>query len=377
MIYTISIMSAESFRTKKQIHEDGLPYADIVPSSARNEAKQKRPEKRLYRLETGESIEVTAKEFEYHPTGGVASTEEGTERNVIFLPGWAIPSDSPAVTKLGQAFAEQSKGRAFAVTTRAEELPGTENPLYKEALAISKFIKEKGLRNVVLAGHSQGGDKAIDLATILQQDPEINISGLVLLDSMGLYEQDSLASDFAKDNFVNTPVMMAKNVIKNPGAVMQSLHAGNSVVKGIFTELGRSGTDFMRRTKDEIEVMSRKSSRMSQVQVPVILMSGSDDIISHPDKIIPPGEEERIVEEWEKRDAEAGTKTYIDPREKFLQEEMFLQSPYVRMLAPEKLGHHGLPLFRSESVANASLYLLRRFERREKVAVDEPKNEDA
>lgn len=331
---------------------------------AEREQSEKEPtiEKKLYQLETGESVEIISKEFPYFSS---EPSEGQDERNVVFLPGWIMPADSPAVEKLGRAFAERAKGKAFAVTTRTEGTPGTEDPLYKEAQAVSKFIKEKGLKNIILAGHSQGGDKAIDLATILQEDPELHIHGLVLLDSMGLYEQDSLATNFAKDSIVSTPATMVKNVVKNPGAVLQSLRAGNSVVGGIFKEIARSGTESLQRMKNEIEVMERKNPRLEQVQVPVILMSGSDDIVSHPDRIIPSGEEERILEEWERKDVEAGTETYIDPREKYLQESMFPNSPYVRMVAPEKLGNHGLPLFRSESVANASLYLLKRFERRE------------
>ncbi len=328
-------------------------------------------EKKLYRLETGESIEVSAREFEYVPKGtqevSDPSRENQSKQNVIFLPGWAMAADSKVVERLGKAFAEKSKGSAFSITTRAEQLPGTEDALYREALAIGKFIKEKGLSDVVIAGHSQGGDKAIDLITILQEDPELYVRGLVLLGSVGLYEQTPgvLAKNFVVDSMAKTPITLTKKLVSNPGAVAQGLRASNSIVSGIFKEIARSGTESVQRMKDEVSVMAQKNARLNQIRVPVILMSGAEDVVSNPNRIIPPGEEERMIEEWKRKDEAAGTETHIDPREKFLQENVFPESPYIRMLVPEKLGHHGLPLFRSESVANASLYLLKRFERRE------------
>lgn len=362
------ILKAES---EAQTRQDALAAESLLEkmrSNAREATAEKNPvERKLYQIESGETIEVTAKTFDYLPKDAEPTSESReTEQNVVFLPGWKMAADSAAVEKLGTAFAERSRGKAFAVTTRSEEMPAAKDGLYKEAMAISRFIKEKGLTNVVLAGHSQGGDKAIDLATILQQDPELRLKGLLLLDAVGLYEQEpkSLAKDFVRDSLLNTPVTMFKKLFKNPGAVSQSLKAGNSIVGGIFKEMAKSGSKSLERMKGEVQTMARQNPRLNQIQVPVILMAGVEDLVSDPGKIIPQGEEERILAEWEQKDAEAGTETFIDPREKFLQEEVFPQSPYIRMVVPEKMGHHGLPLFRSESVANASLYLLKRFERR-------------
>lgn len=345
-------MSFESAKVKTERRADDLEYVKIVPEAT---------EKKLYQLETGESVEVIAKTFEYTPS---ETEKKQPERNVVFLPGWKMDAESAPVDKLGKAFAEKAKGKSFAISTRTEGPPDKEDALYKEAVAISKFIKEKRLTNIVLAGHSQGGDKAIDLAAILQHDPELNIGGLVLLDSVGLYEQtaSSLTKDFIKDSMVNTPATM----VKNPKVFVPGISAGNSVVTGIFKEVAKSGTESLSRMTDEVRAMARQNPRMEQISIPVILISGAEDPVSSPDRIIPPSEEKRLLEEWEKEDEEGGASVNIDPREKFLQESTFPNSPYVRAVFPEKLSHHGLPLFRSESVANASLYLLKRFERRER-----------
>jgi pimeloyl-ACP methyl ester carboxylesterase len=318
-------------------------------------------ERKKYELETGERIEVLSKEF--------SSKNDHGEQNVIFFPGWALSSEKSAVATLGQSFADKSKAKAYVISSRTESELGAEDVLLKEAEAISRFIKEKGLTNIILAGHSQGGDKAIDLVTILQNDPEINIHGLVLLDSMGLYDQvpGSLAKNFVKGALLDIPMTMVKKIVSNPDVVMRGLSAGYALTQGIFREISKSGiTGWIKRTTNEVKLMAKINPRLAEVAVPIIIMSGSNDTISNPDTIIPPGEEERMIEEWEKKDETIGTSTYIDPREKFLQANVFPQSPYIRMVTPEKFGHHALPLLRAESVANASLYLLNRFERRKK-----------
>lgn len=352
---------------------EGFPKASIR-TQEKLEKDSESIEKKIYQLETGESIEVTAKEFEYSPEKGavvsVETQDKQSEQNVIFLTGWKMSPDSSAVTALGKSFAERSKANAYAISSRTESEPGSEDVLLKEAEAISILIEEKGLTNIVLAGHSEGGDKAIDLVTILQNNPEIHIHGLVLLDSVGLYDQTpkSLAANFTKDALVKTPATMTKKLIHNPQVAVRGLAAGNAVTQGIFRELGKAGVvEGAKRMVAEVKSMAQMNPRLAGVNVPIVLMSGTEDLASNPDKIIPPGEEERVVAEWEQKDADAGTDTYIDPREKFLQEKVFPNSPYIRMVTPEKLGHHGLPLLRAESVANASLYLLRRFERRDQI----------
>ena len=181
----------------------------ITDKPEKKSESKEQAERRQCQLETGEKIEILSKEFSPKETNG--------KQNVVFLPGWKMSPESSATTALGQSFAERSKAKTYVISSRTESEPGTEDVLLKEAEAISKFIKEKGLTDIVLAGHSQGGDKAIDLVTILQNDPEIRVHGLVLLDSMGLYDQapESLTKNFAKDALINTPVTMAKKIISN------------------------------------------------------------------------------------------------------------------------------------------------------------------
>jgi hypothetical protein len=78
------------------------------------------------------------------------------------------------------------------------------------------------------------------------------------------------------------------------------------------------------------------------------LINGADDSVSSKEEIAPIKE---------------GAENNIRLREQYLKNNVFKQSPYVRMIVPSREANHGLPFFRSKSVADASLYLLDRFNR--------------
>lgn len=315
-----------------------------------------------YTVEPRLTVEVAWKKFSPEAP---ASQEKRSDNTVVFLPGWAMPVDGRSIRNLVQGFAEESGTPSYAVTTSPEK--ETEDSLYKQAQAVSQFIKERGLKEVTLAGHSQGGDKAIDLTTILQNDPEIKINGLILLDSVGLHEQRpylELTKNFAKDAIVNTPVTVVKELWKNPALFKKSGAAFVDIITGWTKEIWRSKFDYLKddKLRKQVQQMAKANPRMREIKVPVIIMSGAEDSISDPEKIVPEAEEQKIIDAWE-ADKKSG---YIDPREEYLKRNLFPNSPYVRMFIPEKIGHHGLPLFRSESVARASLYLLERARRHTK-----------
>jgi hypothetical protein len=90
---------------------------------------------------------------------------------------------------------------------------------------------------VTLIGYSVGGSKAIDIASILQSDPEIHIKGIVLLASVGLYEQKpiELAKNLLSDSFVRTP----KNLAQETGKIETFgtwIRVGTDVARNMITE---------------------------------------------------------------------------------------------------------------------------------------------
>ena len=178
--------------------------------------------------------------------------------------------------------------------------------------------------------------------------PEVEIRGLILLEPVGLYEQTpgELTRGFLSDTLVGTP----KDYATHPSAALGALQTGTDVIFNVLRAAGASGTAYSEQLKSQIREMARAHPEYQQVRCPVVLVQGTLDPISSPEKVMP---------------------SEIDPknltaRSELLKEELFPNSPRVDMLMPEKLGHHVMPLVRSEQIAKTSLYLLEREERRQK-----------
>ncbi len=323
-----------------------MTFENPFVSSDEAEREEVREGSKTYDTEKG-PVEVNWKTFE--PS---AEKEKKLAQAVLFLPGWAMTAESKSLEPLSQSFADYAGAPAYVVSTRLERVPDG-GQLNDEAEAIRKFAEDNNLSDVVIAGHSQGGDKAIDLVNLLQnKNPDLKVKGLVLMDSVGLYEQGKveLAAKFAKDSTLDTPNSVVKKMagagkfFKGEKSFLpRSLKAGADVVFGIIREMGKSGTEYPKRFLSEVSNMAKFNEKIKDIRVPVVLVHGEDDPISAHEKIAPVDKPSE--------------------REEFLKDNLFKNSPYVKMVVAEKAGHHGVPLFRSESVARASLYMLERFYR--------------
>lgn len=308
--------------------------------------------KSAYATEAG-PVEVQWKKFEAaEKREGQTPENEKLTKAILFLPGWAMTAESKSLQPLSQSFADYAEAPTYDIFTRSENVSGGDM-LYNEAEAIRKFIEEKGLSDIIISGHSQGGDKAIDLVNLLQEkNPNVKVKGLILMDSVGVHEQGKaeLAAKFTQDSVVGTPMSVSKQTIGigkyfkgEKSFLPRSLKVGADAVFGIIKEMGKSGTGYPKRFLNEVANMAKFNERIKDVRVPVVLVHGEKDPISDYEKVAP-------VEK-------------PSEREEFLKKNLFKNSPYVKMVVAEKAGHHGLPLFRSESVARASLYMLERFYR--------------
>ncbi len=345
-----------------------------TPRSRNIEKDQSKEPVRSYTLESGVTVEIASRIFK-------PENVESPERAVVFLPGWAMAADAKSIERLCETFASEYSADTHALTTRSQERGGPdEHPdlLYEEARAVKQYIQERGLKNVILSGHSQGADKAIDLATLIQNDPDFNLDGIVLIDAVGLYEQGGveLAAKFAKNSGIDTTTSVARSLVtpslKGTPRIGPALRAGNEVTAGIAKEAWRSKTDYWSRFKSEVSEMARKNPHTHEVEVPVVIVSGMSDNVSDVERIIPKNEIDSLKKELggvtpqEATEENPARDTTLAAREKFLRDTLFPESPYVRMLAPEKLGVHALPILRPESVARTSLYMIERFKRQQR-----------
>lgn len=305
----------------------------------------------IFNLESGAKIKINIKEF--YPEDNKENIDES--KAVILLPGWEAEPNDKTTISLGKEFAKHSNQKTYAINSEIDKTSIQDDQkvdtLYEESMATSKFIKDNNIKEIKIVGYSIGGDKAMNLAYILQNDEEIKVEGVILLSSTGLYEQNprNLVSNLLKDSFVKTP----KKIASNNGSV-DNFKKWFSVAKDVnlntISKTVKSPThigEMLTRIKET----SKLNKYASELKAPVILINGRNDLVSDEQKII------------QTKDSDEETPSQ---REKYLKENLFKNSPYVRMVVADKLSNHGLPYFRSESVASASLFLLDRFKRGEK-----------
>lgn len=302
---------------------------------------------KMYNLESGVTVKIEHKEI--IPKG---SENLNRDQAVIFLPGWEAETNDKTTTKLSQEFSDSSGELTHVITADSRKAiadSSEKDMLYEEAIAISKFIKETGSKDIKIVGYSIGGDRAINIASILQEDPEVKIEGLILLASTGLYKQNprELTTNLVKDSFIGTP----RNILKDKNNASNfskwsnvALDVNLNTIKKIVSSPGHIG-----QLRSRIREVSELNPRIVDLKIPIVLINGADDMVSSEQKITPVQKDEV---------------NKITLREKYLKENVFKQSPYVKMIVPSKgVSNHGLPFFKSKSVADASLYLLDRFNR--------------
>ena len=352
-----------------------------------------------YELDSGISVEVRSAEFKPRNERGRELRDAPQDRAVILIPGWGN-SRLLTMNELSQAFADNAGSRTFLVTARSLEqenktTEATPDFLYEEARAISRFIKERGLKQITLTGHSQGADRAINIASILQDDPDIKIDGLVLIGPTGLYEQNpvELGKAFAT-HVVGVPFVrpdiprIAKQVENASQAGAPYIHdvarnekdrktpeqrtaaeiSKEGMWDGILSNLGMVGRSLykpgalIRRISSEIKEMAKKNPRAEKIRAPITIIAGAGDPVADRERIVPSKPEQEVRTEMGET---LERRKDLAARERILKENVFPSSPYIRMVVPgsEKLGNHLVQIFRPDAVAKVSLYLLRRYAR--------------
>lgn len=312
----------------------------------------------------GEPVNVAWRIFEpkRKKENGVTPEGEATKKGVVFLPGWSINERAKAIELLCDEFANYSESPAYAIDARTDNVVANSTEIQAEA--IRRFIEERGLQDVTLVGNSLGGVEAIHLTALLQGDAaDTNIEGLVLLDSLSLYDQmvPELGLNYVKD-MANTQKSVrgiskkraaaGGHVKRSTAEVLadQNKKYLNDGTAEVLKELLNYGFEYPKRMASELRQMTTKNSHLKDIRVPVVMVQGKGDQLSNPYRIIPEGRERESMR----------------AREEFLKENVFTNAPHVAMIIPEKLGNHNLPYARSEEVARSSLYMLKRLNREKK-----------
>jgi pimeloyl-ACP methyl ester carboxylesterase len=314
------------------------------PEQAKHNSQSK-----TYEIE-GAKINVSWKEF--FPTNKDAPQDEA----ILFLPGWSAGT-AKTLRHLSQRFAEDSGTNVLSITTRTEKV--IPDSLYEEAKAIRNLIIEKGLKKITIASHSEGGIKAADLIDILQKEnQDIDIQGLILLDPVGLYEQNraKFTVTFIQDITINTVGDLAGNLIKDLllghselvrrdlQATVKGTQALTDVIANIAKEMAKTRiTGYPKKIWSQISEMAKTNTHYQDIKCPVVLIQGEKDPVSSPEKVLP-----------EKSES-------ISEGREILKNAFFPNSRHVNLLVGKKIPRHGMYHFRPDSISNASLGLLRRY----------------
>lgn len=304
----------------------------------------------------GNKVDLNWKMFQ--PDNFKTAEKFDPEKAIIFTPCWSVTEKSEGVKELCGEFANYSECQTYAVDTRAKKI--VTNATEVQAEAIRKFIEESGFKEVTLVGNSIGGLEVLNLAAALQKnDPEIKINGLVLLDSLSLYDQKTLeliknSTKDSNSNKIVPPLKRGETEIPQEYLDRDKLY-GKQFMAEIMKEVKASHIYYPQRLFYQLREMTRRNSHLEEIKAPIVLVQGENDLLSNPKKIIP----------TQKSEGEE-PKGYINDykeREEFLKKNIFKNSPYVRMVVPEKAGHHNVTYCRPKSVAQSSLYMLDRYYR--------------
>lgn len=324
--------------------------------------------RKVYNIEGAGKIVVGWRQFQPDVK---SSQHNSTHKTIIFIPGWACNERSETIAPLCRAFANYSFETVYALDTRADRI--IPHSVLYEAEADRQFLQEKGFRNVIIA-NSLGGGQAAYLITLLQErnpvicDEEnkqvagIHIEGLILLDSMALYDQTTreLMRNYAGEmQYSSFGLKLSPKFKGSKNLSTQNWHYLREGFFEIIKEIISSHVYYPSRLRNELKEIVRANPCLGDITVPIILIQGVNDMLSQPAKIIP--NQEKHVEDIH-------TSQYIEDiyeREHYLQKNKFKKSPYIRMIVPAKAGCHGLPSFRPQAVARASLYLLERWKRQQ------------
>jgi pimeloyl-ACP methyl ester carboxylesterase len=311
-----------------------------------------RTQTKTYEIE-GASVDVNYRSI-FPKNSSPDNKQPNSERRIIFLPGWSLDANTKSAATIGQAFSDAGNSEVLIIDTKPNEI--VEDSLNKEAEAIARLVKEQGIKNIIIAGYSEGGIRSVDLVSILQRqrkrgETDISVDGVILMESLGLYEQESalkLATSFVKDGLIDGQInTLNSQVSKREGigkTEARTARVTMDVVFGVMREIVRSkGIKYPQRLRSQIEELTDVQKYLDEVKAPVILIQGAKDLVSSPEKILPGYKDKE--------------------RETALRKELFPNSPYIRMVVGKRLGTHGMPLYRAEQVAKDSLYLLDRYKK--------------
>lgn len=305
---------------------------------------------------------------------------------VVFLPGWPWKADQSVTYPFPQSLAKRSKARTISIDTRVSKIG--QDSLQIESAGIALFLKDQGIREVTIVGHSEGAIRAVNLAAVLQtNNPDIKINGVVLANPMGIDNRNlaQLAAGFLRDVIWVSRRERSKMEVKSPEGLERQFVL--SLLRDFVFAGGRK--KYLPMLKNQLNNLVRINPYLEQIKAPVVVMATDKDLVSDLRRYLPPSDVEnklplpesaeslnsRVDQKWDKMNseeqAEYGSKEnfikrYTEQfrsrenmtrlskaRQQHLKEEYFPNAENVVFLVGTKHADHGGIIdFRSETAAH-------------------------
>lgn len=198
----------------------------------------------------------------------------------VFLPGWSMRGDSPAIKIIGQELCNVNPNdRVFSLATT----PLSPDTTFRdEADTMRNFLRLQGITHATLVGYSEGATKAITLAAQLQHDPEMRLKGVILCSPLGLAEAKNLTGRLLSAMFFHIPVNTLGEIIRDPHewkAFFYALRAGIGVFKGIGEEVLDQRGRYFSQLRRDISEMRKSNPLVDSVVAPIVVIAGAKDSV--------------------------------------------------------------------------------------------------
>ena len=293
------------------------------------------------------TIQVKAREFL-----PLKEQKNHQEALVLFL-GWSFNENASSYEELAFSLADNFDRKVILVNTKTKDL--IEDSLYHEAEAVHNFIHDLGIVDAILAGYSQGGAKATNLAVISQEKAVINPRALILFSPTGLNSQKpgTLAAAFSLDFVAQTipRILTERTTTRSKGEggrtskLKQYLNVAEDVAAEAVSKIVKDKTKSPRRLAHEVSEMSQKNPRLEEIRIPVVLVQGKYDHPSGPKGKL-------AIEQMGGQDKEGSVEKEL--------KNIFPNSPYVKRVLAKRTGKHTLLFHRSRQISKVVSYLVGR-----------------
>ncbi len=284
---------------------------------------------------------------------------DNPQKALILFQGWGPDIKASSYEDLASSLADSFSCRIFLANTRPEKLIA--DSLFHEATAMYQFLRDKNIADILIAGYSQGGALATNLAAICQKQSHINPEALILLAPAGLEPQtlSQVAASFALDTIGETipRILMEKTSVKSKGEssrvgkAKQSLRTALDIAKGVTKEVASSGAKYPGRLLHEVKETTKLNPRLQEIAIPVIMIQGKHDRVLGP-------KGDLSKEQMAHQDKEGLVKNAL--------QKLFPKSPYVTRVLARRTSNHAFILLRSPQISRVVSYLFERQKRLKK-----------